>query len=85
MYVKKKKFVEDIWQGGFGGNNNQCAKALGIEATQLLRFVNTETSQAGPLLLGGLAVYCQQRGLDFWEYIFLPVIQTAVDSRSKGA
>lgn len=72
MYVNKKKFFDEIWRGTFGANNHQCATALGVDPAQLLRFVNTEEIQAGPLLLGGLAIYCSERGLDFWDYIFLP-------------
>lgn len=87
MYVDKPKFIEDIWNGKFGGNNNQCAKALGVEAPQLHKFVNTEKAQAGPLLLGGLAVYCRQEGLEFWDFIILPKVSTANDEQrtKKGA
>lgn len=71
MYINKKKFVDEIWNGTFGANNNQCAQALGVEPVQLLRFVYSEKSLAGPLFLGGLAIYCRNHGLDFWSYIFL--------------
>lgn len=69
VYVKKKKFIDEIWHGTFGANNHQCAMALGVDPAQLLRFINSEV-QAGPLLLGGLAIYCNERGLDFWDYIY---------------
>lgn len=71
MCVNKKRFIDEIWRGMFGSDNNLCAQALGVAPSQLLRFVHSEKSQPGPLFLSGLAVYCQNRGLDFWNYVYL--------------
>lgn len=82
MLIKKAKFVEEIWNGIFKGNNNQCAKALGIEPSQLLNFVTNAKAKAGAKMLGGFAVLCIQRNLDFWAFIILPKPSTAVDEIS---
>lgn len=78
MKINKAKFREAIFEKMFNGNYNKCAKALGVEAPQLHRFLKLENSEAGAKLLGGLYAFCETNNLTFRDYIFLPQLSTAV-------
>lgn len=82
MLINKPKFIEEVWTGIFNGNNNKCAKALGMEPAQLHNFVTNEKARAGATMLGRFAVFCKLHNLDFDTFIILPRLSTGVDEKS---
>ena len=56
----------------FEGNKSRAAAALLVTPQYIHKFLANPDSQAGADLLGGLAAYCLGRGLNFWDYVFLP-------------
>jgi hypothetical protein len=52
------------------GNYHEFARRLGVNVAQLYRTINSD-SIAGPVFLGRLKLFCQKRGLNFDDFIFL--------------
>lgn len=70
MYLNKEK-ISQLMNEKCDGNYNAFSRELGVNVAHLYRFLNTAESEAGPKLLGAVAKYCERRGLDYREYIFL--------------
>jgi hypothetical protein len=78
MFINKDK-VKELMDREANGNYNEFARQLQIDVAQLHRVLNTE-SKAGPKMLGKLMIYCNDRNLDFNEYIFLEPPLTACNN-----
>lgn len=68
MFIDKKKLM-NLMDVEFEGNYRKCSKALGVEAAQLHRILNTG-AQAGPVFLGRFHEYCVKEKKDFNDFIF---------------
>ena len=84
MKINKAKFRKEIFEDKFNGNYTHCAEALSVTPQHLHKYL-TSDSEAGPNLLGGLALYCQAHHADFWGYIFLPGHSTIVELDEQAA
>ena len=84
MKIIKVKFRKEIFEDKFNGNYTRCAEALSVTPQHLHKYLTTD-SEAGPNLLGGLALYCQAVNADFWDYIFLHGNSTTVESGKQAA
>lgn len=62
------------------GNYNEFARRLKVNVAQLYRTINSD-SVAGPVFLGRLKIFCQSRGLNFDDYIFLEQPLHTVNSK----
>ena len=71
MKINRAAF-EKLIEERFEGNKSRAAVALQVTPQYIHKFLAKKDSQAGADLLGGLAAYCLSRGLNFWDYIFLP-------------
>ena len=75
MFVDKEKLRELMIKETANekhpkGNYNEFARRLGVNVAQLHRTINTD-SVAGPVFLGRLKLFCESKGLNFDDYIFL--------------
>ncbi len=84
MKINKEKFRKEIFEETFNGNYTHCAEELGISTQHLHKYLTTE-GEAGPNLLGGLAVYCKKNKINFWSLIFLPDNSTIVELEHEKA
>lgn len=74
MKLKPKPNVEKIKElidKKFNGNQSKFAQAIGVERSQVSRILKNGKG-AGAMFFGGLMKYCEQEGLQFKDYIFLP-------------
>jgi hypothetical protein len=55
----------------FNGNKTAFGLAVGIDRGQASKILKDGTG-AGAQFFGGLMVYCENEGLNFKDYIFLP-------------
>ena len=63
--------INELINTRFDGNKAAFAKAIGVSRAQVSMLIH-EGKGAGAAFLGGLIAYCEQEGLDFKDYIFLP-------------
>ena len=67
MNLKREK-VKELMDFYFQGNYTQFAKALGVDASHLYRFISTGVG-GGKKLLGCLMGFCKEKNLNFEDYI----------------
>jgi hypothetical protein len=63
--------IEELLEKHFDGNKAAFAKAIGVERSQISALVN-HGGRVGAKFYGGLIAYCDNHGLNFRDYIFLP-------------
>ena len=68
LFVNKDKLRELKGSTGY----IKFAKQLGVDSQQLYRTLNSDTPRGGAKFLGKLKVYCNNHGLNFDDFIFLP-------------
>lgn len=84
MYLDKVKLL-DLMNRESEGNYNAFARVIGVNVAHLHRFLNNAESAAGPKLLGAVARYCEERKLDYRDYIFLDKPLTACNIKGGNA
>jgi hypothetical protein len=81
LFINKEK-VRELMNREADGNYTEFSRQLDIEVAQLHRVLNTK-SNAGPKMLGKLALYCERNNYDFNDYIFLNKPLTTCNGKSK--
>ncbi|MBM7868865.1 hypothetical protein JOC70_000334 [Clostridium pascui] len=71
--------IEELLEKHFNGNKAAFAKAIGVERSQVSALIN-HGDRVGAKFYGGLIVYCDTHGLDFRNYIFLPLHVKILDN-----
>lgn len=66
-YEELKKLIQMKTQG----NLSKFAKLIKVDAAQLFRIVKFQKG-AGAKFLSALMVFCEEQGIDYKNYIFLP-------------
>lgn len=69
MVLKKDK-INELMSTYCNGNYNRFARELGIDPSQLYRFINTGIG-GGKKVAGAVIKFCKERSIDFEEYIEL--------------
>lgn len=69
MKIKRQKATE-LMNTYCAGNYTRFARELGVDPSQLYRFLSTGVG-GGKKLAGGIIKFCKEKGLDFEEYIEL--------------
>lgn len=69
MRLKRDKIVE-LMKKYSNGSYNQFARDLGVPAGNLHRYLTTGYG-GGNRIIGAVIKFCQERGLDFEDYIEL--------------
>ena len=67
MELDKQK-IFDLMKEHSDGNYNRFARALGVDASHLHRFLNSGIG-GGKKLIGAVMRFCRENDLDFENYI----------------
>lgn len=67
MSINREKLVE-LMNTYCNGNYNRFARELGVNPAHLHRFISTGVG-GGTMLIGSVMRFCQEKGLDFGEYV----------------
>ncbi len=69
MMLRRDKVIE-LMNTYCGGNYNQFARELGVPVSNLYNFMQTSYG-GGTKMIGAVARFCKEKGLDFEDYIEL--------------
>jgi hypothetical protein len=68
MYINKEELAKEMGADSY----QKFADKLGVDKRQLHRVLKSTKPRGGSKFLGQLKLYCQDHGLDFDRFIFLP-------------
>lgn len=67
----KKELVIELMKEYCEGNFNAFSRELGLNVAHVYRTLVNKKSKAGPKFLGALMNFCEKKGLNYKDYIFL--------------
>lgn len=70
LHMLRADKLRELMNAHCDGNYNRFARELGVDTSQLHRFLNTGVG-GGKKMVGAVFGYCKGKGLDFQEYINL--------------
>ncbi len=75
--------LKQLLSDKFDNNIARFAKSLNMDRGQLSIILKTGSSD-GKLFYSGLYIYCKQEGLNFEDYIFLPIMSKKINKQDEG-
>lgn len=69
MELYKDK-VTELMHDYCGGNYNRFARELGVDVSQLYRFIKTGVG-GGSKVIGGVIRFCKEKNLNFEDYVHI--------------